>query len=86
MAIYTFEARVLVSGTVEATSELAAEELLNDELNVESFSDNIDFDWVDVRVDELEYDFDANEPDYDEDEDADLIDGYAVAPNQPALF
>jgi hypothetical protein len=84
MAIYTFEARVLVSGTVEASSELAAEELLNDELNVEAFSDNIDFDWVDVRVDELEYDFDANEPDYDEDVDDD--DDYAVSADQPVLF
>lgn len=81
MAIYTFEARVLVSGTVEAPNLDAAEELLNDSLYAEAWSTDIEFDWTDVRVDELEYDFDANEPDYDEEEAA-----YAVSADQPVLF
>jgi hypothetical protein len=85
LAIYTFEARVLVSGSVEAPNQDAAEELLNDELNVEPWHGDIDIDWSDVRVDELEYDFDANEPDYDED-DEDDDDDYAVSADQPVLF
>jgi hypothetical protein len=83
MAIYTFEARVLVSGTVEAASEDAAEELLNDELYAETWSGDVDITWSDIRVDDVDYDFDANEPDYDEDDEDDT---YAISADQPALF
>jgi hypothetical protein len=87
MAIYTFEARVLVSGTVEAASEDAAEELLNDELYAETWSGDIDITWSDIRVDDVDYDFDANDEfDDDDDDEDDLSDDYAVSADQPVLF